>query len=109
MDKLNLEEIKIRTRNFRNSFKGNYSFIDESIDVPPLEIIPDMSRGDTMLKFDFFGNLGFHRSWYQWIFFFIAQERLPLEVCSLTIIHIRKKSTNISQRNSDQKLGESQV
>ena len=28
-----------------------------------------MTRGDTMLKLDFFGNFGFHRSWYRWIFF----------------------------------------
>ena len=64
-------------------------------------------RGDTMLKFDFFGNFGFHRSWYRWIFFsFLLKKGYHWK-----FIHgqFRKISRNISPRNSGQKFVESQV
>ena len=48
-----MEEIDIEPEISENSFLGNSSFIDESIDVPPLEINPDMSELPTFLGKEF--------------------------------------------------------
>ena len=48
-----MEEIVFEPEISRKSFLENSGFFDESIDVPPLEIIPDMTELPSFLGKDF--------------------------------------------------------
>ena len=48
-----MEEIEVEPEIYGKSFLQNSSFVDESIDVPPLENIPDLSELPSFLGKNF--------------------------------------------------------
>ena len=51
-----MEEIEVEPEIYGKSFLENSSFVDESIDVPPLENIPDLSELPSFLGKNFGGR-----------------------------------------------------